>query len=397
MSRFSIPTVLKRVPRELLAQFFESYGHKELVELCGEPQPVDSDQILLTMEDLEPEQYDALEAGLHEVCDLACESGTNALIEAAFESGHFDFASELPDRGWYHKSMWCLVHYKSIFVKALLIHEIGGYSFWRKRTDLPQRPVVMDDRNRKELRNGISDVFMQYQGRGKQASVFSVSRKGIDFVIVYLDDFLMDVQFHDEQGRLTPGSMRPTFQVVFAFNPSEGSLEVYAPKVPAKVKSQLEQVFAWVFLEVHLPPWNKKAAYELDHLKDRSYSLATDPEDAICIRISKMRLSSLCGDRRIILDAGSAGKLEDVHEMMEDYLNAKEFPKSHFHITQATLRFEFLALPERKSGSATFDVTWPSSCGVRTQRPELVAIIQKYLKRWKIDRSESIAPTAVEN
>ena len=85
MSRFSIPTVLKRVPRQLLAQFFESYGHKELVELCSELQPVDSEQILLTMEDLAPEQYDALEAGLHEVCDLACESGTNALIEAAFE------------------------------------------------------------------------------------------------------------------------------------------------------------------------------------------------------------------------------------------------------------------------------------------------------------------------
>ena len=54
MSRFSIPTVLKRVPRQLLAQFFESYGHKELVELCSELQPVDSEQILLTMEDLAP-------------------------------------------------------------------------------------------------------------------------------------------------------------------------------------------------------------------------------------------------------------------------------------------------------------------------------------------------------
>ena len=83
--------------------------------------------------------------------------------------------------------------------------------------------------------------------------------------------------------------------------------------------------------------------------------------------------------------------------MMEDYLDAKEFPKSQFHITQATLRFEFLPLPGRKSGSATFDVTWPNTCGLRDQRPERVTIIQKYLKRWKIDRSESIATAAVEN
>ena len=85
MSRFSIPTVFKSVPQKLLAEFFESYGHQTLVELCCAPGPVDSEQVLLTMEKLDPEQYDALEAGLHEVCDLACESGTNALIEAAFE------------------------------------------------------------------------------------------------------------------------------------------------------------------------------------------------------------------------------------------------------------------------------------------------------------------------
>ena len=397
MSRFSIPTVFKSVPQKLLAEFFESYGHQALVELCCAPGPVDSEQVLLTMEKLDPEQYDALEAGLHEVCDLACESGTNALIEAAFESGHFDFASELPDGGWYHKAMWCLVHHKSIFVKALLIHEIGGYSFWRKRTDLPQRPLPIDDQIRNDIRNGIIGVFMRSQGRGKNASVFSVSRKGIDYLVVYLDDFLMDLQFHDEHGQLTSGSVRPTFQVVFAFNPSEGSLEVYAPKVPAKVKFELEQVFAQIVLNLELPPWNRKAVYELDQLKDRGFSLATDPEDAIRIRICKMRLSSLTSQRRIVLDAGNAGKSDDVHEMMEDYLDAKEFPKSQFHITQATLRFEFLPLPGRKSGSATFDVTWPNTCGLRDQRPERVTIIQKYLKRCKIDRSESIATAAVEN
>ena len=398
MSRFSIPTVFKSVPRNLLAEFFRGYGYDKLAKMCHASPPPEPDQLLEEMDwDLIPMEYDALEAGLHEVCDLACESGTNAMIEAAFEAGHFDFASELPDGGWYHKAMWCHVHHEPIFVKALLIHEIGGYSFWRKRTDLPRRPLEMTQDIHNELRTNIICLFMEHQGRGKRASVYSVSRKGIDYVIVYLDDFLLDVQIHDETGRLTSGNVRPAFHVVFAFNPSEGSLEVFAPKVPAKVKLKLEQLFAWVVFDVELPPWNKLATYELDQLKDRSFSLVTDSEDAIRVRISKLRLSSLTTKHRITLDACTAGDSDDVYEMMEHCLDSKEFPKSHYHITQATLRFEFLPLPDRKPGSATFDVTWPNTCGLRDQRPERVAIIQKYLKRWKIDRSESIEQTAVES
>lgn len=398
MSRFSIPTVLKSVPRDLLADFFETYGHERLVEFCHSSPPVDPDDFMVLMEcDLNQDQFDALEAGLHEVCDLACESGTNALIEAAFESGHFDFAAELPDGGWYHKAMWCLINHKSVFIKALLIHEIGSYSFWRKRTDLPKRPLQLDHNKQIDLREKVIDVFMEHQGRGKNGSVFCVSRKGIDYVIVYLDDFLLDLQFHDEKGKLVSGHVRPAFHVVYAFNPSEGSLEVYAPKVPAKLKLLLEQAFARVTLGVELPPWNTHSAYELDQLKDRSFSLATDPEDAIRVRISRLRLSALTTSRRILLDASSDGKSDDVYEMMEHYLDAKEFPKSQFHITQATLRFEFLPLPGRKPGSASFDVTWPNTCNLRNQRPERVPVIQKYLKRWKIDRSESIEPAAVES
>jgi hypothetical protein len=241
------------------------------------------------------------------------------------------------------------------------------------------------------------DIFMEYQGRGRKASVFLVSRKGIDYVIVFLDDFLMDLHFHDEKGQLTSGNVRPAFQVVFAFNPSEGSLEVFAPKVPARVKLKLEQLFASVVLKVELPPWSRKSVYELDQLKERGFQLATDPEDAVRVRICKLRLSSLTNSRRVILDASSNGKSDDVYEMMEHCLDAKEFPKSQYHITQATLRFEFLPLPGRKPGAATFDVTWPNTCGLRDQRPERVFLIQKYLKRWKIDRSESIEPAAVES
>lgn len=397
MSRFSIPTVLRGVPRELLKQFLLRYGHESLSEYCDAPNRADVDALVVEMELLPKDVFDRLEANLHEVCDLACETGLNAIIEAAFEEGHFDFAAEVPDGGWYHKAMWVLLNHERVFTRALFIHEIDGFSYWRKRTHLHSVSFDQSEAARYELSNAISEIFMQQQGRGQRCTLHVTSRKGVEYFLVYVDDFLMSVEVHDDGGRLTTGCIRPTFQVVFAFNPSERSLELYAPKVPVRVKADLERAFARVMLRTELPPWTRKAAYELDHLKDRGYALATDPEDAIRVRLCRIRLSSLTNDRRIILDGSADGKAEDVYEMMDNYIDAKEFPKAQFHITQATLRFEFLPLPGRKAGVLSFDVTWPSTCGLRSQRPERVAIIQKYLKRWKIDRSESIEPAAVES
>jgi hypothetical protein len=64
-------------------------------------------------------------------------------------------------------------------------------------------------------------------------------------------------------------------------------------KVPAKLKLQLEQLFADVVLDTELGPWEPDAACELDHLKDRSFSLATDPEDRVRVQIRAMRFCTL--------------------------------------------------------------------------------------------------------
>ena len=55
-------------------------------------------------------------------------------------------------------------------------------------------------------------------------------------------------------------------------------------------------------------------------------------------------------------------------------------------MTLVTFCFEFLPLEGRKPGKYSFDVTFPRSCSLRNASPERVELIQKYLKRWRIDR-----------
>jgi len=83
---------------------------------------------------------------------------------------------------------------------------------------------------------------------------------------------------------------------------------------------------------------------------------------------------------------------DDIHAAIEECLNQERLPLSEVWVDQVTFCFEFLPMEGRKPGRATFDVTWPNSCSLRSQRPERVELVRKYLKRWGIDRARTAEP-----
>ena len=199
---------------------------------------------------------------------------------------------------------------------------------------------------------------------------------------------MQNVTAHDDDGVLTPRTFRQTFVIVFAFNSHDGTLELYA-RVAPKLKAKIENLFARTILGAELGTWTPEAAYELDHLKDRSVELVTDAEDRIRVYIRKMRLSFKNIGRRIWLEVED--EHDNIHDMIDECLNRENVSLDEVHITLVTFTFQFLTLEGRKPGTLTFDVAWPSSCGLRNQRPERIDLAQKYLKRWKIDGGRTLA------
>ena len=211
---------------------------------------------------------------------------------------------------------------------------------------------------------------------------------GTDYFFVYPDDFVQNVTAHNDEGVLTPRVFRQTFVIVFAFNSHDGTLELCA-RVAPKLKADLENLFARNVLGTDLESWKPHAAYELDHLADRHFMLATDPEDRVGVYIRKMRLSFKNIGRRIMLEV--EGEHDSIHDMIDECLNRENVSLDDVHVTLVTFTFQFLPLEGRKPGSMTFDVAWPSSCGLRNQLPERIDIAQKYLKRWKVDGGRPLA------
>jgi len=394
--QFSIPTVLRMVPNALLKQCFEELGHGEFDPKWSELKRREIDPILDYLEELPPAELDEIESVLRSVFDLAAPSGSgfDAMLEAAPLCGVVDLASHVPaDYCTYGRAMWAWLNQRKVFDKAQIIHQVEHMAWWRKRNDLPENAPDMSREARAKLERDIS-TLLKSQGRGKDCTVETMTRGDVDYFFAYPDDFVQNVVVHDDDGKLTPETFRQTLLIVFAYNRVEGSLETFA-KLAKPLKERLEAIFAKAILHWDLGPHEPDAAYELNQLKDPAFGLELHAADCLRVRIRKMRLSAKYSGRRVLVEIDDADPDDDIHTAIRECVNLDEVPLSEWNATLVTFCFEFLPLEGRKPGKHSFDVTYPRSCSLRNARPERVELIQKYLKRWKIDRVGAPDPDLV--
>lgn len=393
---FSIPTVLRMVPNELLQQFFVDLGHGDFDPNWPELKEREIDPILDYLDELPRRELDEVESGLHSVSDLASDSGFNALLEAADACGVPNLGSLVPaDLTVWGRTMWVWVNHRDVFDKAQILYQIEHMAWWRKRNDLPQNTPDVSPAAIEKLARDISSL-LKSQGRGKDCTVERLKRGDMHYFFAYPDDFVQNVTVHDHESRLTVETFRQTLLIVFAYNQAEGSLEMYAKGLHKPVKEKLEGLFADAILHWELDGFDPDAAYELDQLKDPFFDLRADPADRINVRIRKMRLASTNSGRRILIEIDDDDDPDDdIHKAIEECINLENAPLSEWHVTQVTFRFEFLSMDGRKPGRQSFDVSYPRSCSLRNARPERVELIQKYLKRWEIDLAAPVESAAV--
>ena len=392
--QFSIPTVLRMVPNALLREFFEKQGHSEFDPKWSELREREIEPILAYLDELERAPLDEIESALRSVFDLSCDSGLEAILEAARHSGNAELGRVIPeDLGVYGKAMWVFLNHRRIFDRAHTLHDVTHMSWWRKRNDLPSTELDLPPQALRRLEDAVSDI-LRGQGRGKECTVETFRQGETHYFFAYPDDFVENVVIHDEDGKLAPCTFRKTLLVAFAYNGRDGSLELCA-KLAKQWKERLEAAFAQEILGWSLGPYEPEAAYELNHLKDDSFDLRTDPQDRIRVKIKKLRLSARHCGRRIHVEVDVDDPNDDIHKALRECLNPEYAPLAEWNVTQATFCVEFLPMDGRKPGRQTFDVTYPHSCNLRSARPERAELIQKYLKRWRIDRESGVATASV--
>lgn len=385
---FNPRRILSLISNSLLREFFKRWEEfdetlwHDLAETEVEP-------IFEAWQRLPEPKRRGIEAVLHDIYGMATDEGTCAIVQQGLYQGEDLLPAFARMKSHYDKVVWAFIHRPKAWHAAFQFSTadaLNGGRSWIKRGDVSRISPKTDAESIAALQNAVSAFHQDLQGRGDHCRIEYLPRgKSQHYFFVYLSNYPDVCINFDEAGQFQRTAERRAFEIVFAYEETAGTLEMYV-KGGKKVIEPLQQIFSRIILGERLPPEKLgAAAYRLNGLMDRSFSFVTDPEDGIEeVSLRGMRLSIL-GQRRdrITLEPDSAAGRNRIYEMLEEDLNSRRLPKSILNVTRATINFK---LDNKGYGrSLTFNVSTPNSCTLKSEREDRRALGEKYLKRWGID------------
>lgn len=383
MSRhFSIPKMLRMTPKELLKEFF---GFLDAELLCIDWKRLRPRQIgplLTAIGWLSAERQHQIESELSAIFELSSQRGWEAILDAAQLLGKAkDVLALSEEYCCYGRALAVWLFHRQVFEQATVMGRVDSLTRLRKRSVPPLPPRINPD-TIGQLEKALAACLWREEGRGKRCTVDYFRRKCADIFVAWIDDFVQAIISHDENGKLGPQFVRPTFEIAFIYREQEGTLELFAKVAPA-LKPKLESIFAEIILRADLADSRSGLPFDLNRLKERYFLLPTDPEDHIVAWVRRLRLD-LPDEVRVTVELRKDTQGCDIYDAIETCLGEQLQSWGGIDVSLATFRLEFLAHEGRKSGRMSLDVSYPDHCTIHSNKPERIDLARKYLRRWRI-------------
>jgi len=384
---------LRQAENALLSEYFTARG--ELTDIdWGSLNETEVDPIYNAWQALPEEKQEEVERDFRDIFDLASVDGTRTLIdESKFHNPDADLAAELDARdGFVNKAFWAFLKHREVFDLVSILdradHLNGRY--WRKRKDMPQKQPDLSAEAIRELAAAISAYYRERQGRGKWCRVEHYVRGDrYHYFFAYPKDYTDTFIGYDDHGRFERRRQNPAFEVVFVYDPIDGTLDLYA-QGDRYLKQDLQKLFGRAILHEEIGEESKElVVYELNGLKNRNFAFPTEPADRIIeVRVRGLRLSIVGNERRrITFEVPPKGTVTDIHDLMQQALHEQRLPMSMVNVTSAVIqiRFDNTGRGRRPIKTLSFRISYPDSCNLKDKPEHLVA--RKYLKRWGLERA----------
>jgi len=388
--------ILRQVSNHLLNDLFLSHGYP--LDLPWEElSETQVNAIYEAWQALPEKACRELEIVLHEIGEMTNEDGVKAIVEEAVRQERHDLIAELEAFESRHdKAVWTHIRAADVWDLAVRFARADSLSrmrYWITRIDIPAVEPDVSGETIAELEQALSAFFLATQARGRHCKIeHYVRASGVDSFFCYLDDYADTYINFDEQGDYARTPERRAFELVFAYDRTHGALDMFV-RGGRKVYVPLQEIFCRVILSEEIEPENRNShPYELNDLISRDFHFPTSPDDGIKnIRVRRLRLAIKgMSKRRITFEANPDADVNDIYDMMDEYLNRKRIPASIVNVTQVGFRFEFDPEDPDLPRSLSFDVSYPNSTNLKSKPDRLRELGQKYLKQWGVDRAAAV-------
>jgi len=361
----------KRFFRDVPATFLEQYFQKKQLLpdfKFSKLSELDVDRLYSAWEALTEKQLTESEQDFKEIDSLACEGGINAIRDNADWWGEeaILLAGMASLKSFHEKAFWIyLEHNKYWKVANDFFHADSIRTrLWRKRLNLPKSTAKVEPENIKALEKNLVHFFHDKEGRGKNCKVDCYKRGKLDYFFAYPEDYpRTQIIWHNKN--LKRQLETPAFEIIFIFNPEEGTLELYLDG-DRKIIPELQQIFAGAILDFVLTEDEKNnRVYDLSPLKSADLNFQYSPDSGIIgVAIKKLRLKIGGANQKITLEADPTYNPLVVYEMLDSL--KKSFPSANMFVTQVGLIVTFASSANRsKPKTKAFDISWPNSCSLK--------------------------------
>lgn len=332
-----------------------------------------------------------IDSDFRNIFDLASVEGMRTLIEEGLFH-KVDLKPELDALdGFLNKALWVFLNHRRIFDVAHVLDRSDHLNrrYWRKRKDIPKKQPDLKSDAVAELERSISVYFRERQGRGRRCHVDAYLRGDrYHYFFAYPQDYTDTFVGYDNEGNFERKRQNPAFEVIYIYDPVDGTLDLYA-QGGKEIKRDLQELFGRTILHEGLgDEGDDSPPYELNGLKNRDFAFPTDPADRIMeVRVKELRLSVIGNARnRVTFDVSPNGATGEIYEFMVSSLHEKRLPMAMVNVSSAVLqvRFDNTGGDGRSTKTVTFRISHPDSCNLKDKPEHLV--VKQYLKRWGIER-----------
>jgi hypothetical protein len=323
---------------------------------------------------------------LREVHELASEAGTQLLVREADARGQ-DVAACVDELEGHHaRALWVLIHCGPTFQTArqLLAAQSPVGRFWNLTTGFTGQPARTDPTNLHAFKSAVAALYRE-QARGLRCTVEDFTRDECLYLFAYVDDYVETHTAHDDRGTLRRTALRPTFEVVFVYTRSAGTLDMYA-KGDRRWRATLRDTFCEHILGCAVPVVEQgRRTYELNGLIDRTFPLSVDPPGGIMSAdIKRMRVFHWSNPARRVTLEPDPKRHRDVYDMLDEHFPVERFPRDQLCVNQVTFAIRHVADGEDRERPLTFDVSFPDACNLKSLSPDQRAVGERCLREWGI-------------
>lgn len=379
--------ILKRINNSLLRTFFELHGGLPGVP-WDEIREHQMEPVYSAWQDMPEDRRRHVHVILHDINELADDRGLKVLVEEMQRSIPVNFDEFEALTGQADRAMWAYLNSRNAFSIAAQFARAEALAtgrYWVKRNELPQQMIEMKDPLKTALQDGLAQFHWDRQMRGKHCVIEYYERaNGCQYFFAYLDDYPDKQLIFDDAGHMVPREDRRAFEHVFVFDPSDGSLEMFA-RGGKTVYGPLQQIFCKATLGLDVDPADPvRPAYTLDHLLLPNRALPTDPRDRIAsVTITRVRLQPIdaAGDY-IELGLDPNRGVHHIDQAIAEYLNTNRLSPARVRVKQ--MSFKLLFMPDGAARSLSFNVTCPSTSDLKSKPDELRTIGERCLRLWEV-------------